>query len=145
MGTVSRSGWIIKTAIDYGRRFHIVSPNDPQRDGEMLTPAVVRQEIIDRLNMVVHCEEVEADKLEPGEKVWLFSEKKPDGTFGTHSIRFVGPDWLQIRRLKSIEAKKRQDQKDARRERAEIARETCSAGKSRRPQASTAPSTSRRL
>ena len=106
MGTVSRSGWIIKTAIDYGRRFQIVSPTDPQRDGEILTPAKVRQEIIERLNMVVNCDEVEADKLEAGEKVWLFSEKLRDGTFSPHSIRFVGPDWLQIRRLKAVEAKK---------------------------------------
>lgn len=145
MGTVSRSGWIIKTAIDYGRRFHIVSPTDPQRDGEILTPANVRQEIIDRLNMVVNCEEVEEDKLEPGEKVWLFSEKKRDGTFGQHSIRFVGPDWLQIRRLKAVEAENRRSRAAARRERAEIAREACVSACARKARSVSGTTTRHRL
>ncbi len=86
---------------------HAAQPVTIDRNHRSRSPEyAVRQEIIERLNMVVNCDEVEADKLEAGEKVWLFSEKLRDGTFSPHSIRFVGPDWLQIRRLKAVEAKK---------------------------------------
>lgn len=145
MASYSRSGWMIKTAIGYGRRFHIDSPADPERHGEILTPAMVQKEIIDRMTWIDNPDGTQEDMLEPGERVWLFSEKRRDGTCGPHRIRFVGPNLMQIRRIKADEAKKRQTLKDARRERAEIARETCTSAKSRKSQSTTAPSTSRRL
>lgn len=124
MRKLSKDGWILSTALAYGRGFHFVAPDGHELNGKIITPQECKSEILARMNDLSYEEAFDHEELEHGEQVWRFGQKLANGSIHPVRIRFIAPSIPKIRQIKKDEAETRANIAVIRRERKELAVES---------------------
>lgn len=121
MVRISRTGWIVRTALRIGREFfeHF---NDGTLRSERRSEIEMRALIEARLNSFERSVPAPKDQAQGDEVLWTFMERGASGTFVGSSVSFLAPDIYTIRRTRKQDAERARIARQAMKERAEIKR-----------------------
>lgn len=121
MHTISRKGWIVRTALRVGREFfeHF---NEGEPRSERRSEIEMRALIEARLNFCDRSLPDVDDNAQEGEIAWTFRERGPHGLFTGSHVRFLAPNIYAIHSIRQRDAEKARISRQAKKQRAEIRR-----------------------